>query len=239
MMLKFQGEPAKLFDAIGKAMKSMRPLPRTSTGKLTASQTFKYAPLRKVVECIKDDLHNQGVSFMQALHTDGQYAAVTLIVAGHEASITSTFAFDRNPDAKKFGADSTYYRRYQLTSFFGLEGDPDADDFEDPVSEVKEIPVEKVVAKREEPATVTEPVKGSDKPRDSNIPTKKTQVPSSINDALIGAMKQLGWSMDDMNAFCREFPQHFPNFVKATALSEVGKATLLTLLGEHKGVAPF
>jgi hypothetical protein len=45
--------------------------------------------------------------------------------------------------------------------------------------------------------------------------------------------------MDDMNAFCREFPQHFPNFVKATALSEVGKATLLTLLGEHKGVAPF
>lgn len=238
-MLNFQGDTAKLFEAVGKAMHKMRPLPRTATGKLTKDHTFKYAPLRKVVECIKDDLHTEGVSFMQALHTDGNNCAVTLIVGGHGASVTSTFCFPSSNDPKKFGADSTYYRRYQLTSFFGLEGDPDADDFEDPVSEVKEVPVEKVVAKREEPATVTEPVKGSDKPRDSNISVKKTQVPSSVNDALIGAMKQLGWSMDDMNAFCREFPQHFPNFVKATALSEVGKATLLTLLGEHKKVAPF
>jgi hypothetical protein len=238
-VLNFQGDTAKLFEAVGKAMNKMRPLPRTATGSIAKGHTFQYAPLRKVVECIKADLHSEGVSFMQALHTDGSNCAVTLIVGGHGASVTSTFCFPSSNDPKKFGADSTYYRRYQLTSFFGLEGDPDADDFEDPVSEVKEIPVEKAVAKREEPSVVNEPVKGSDKPRDANPPAKKTEVPKNINDALIGAMKQLGWSMDDMNAFCREFPQHFPNFVKATALSEVGKATLLTLLGEHKKVAPF
>jgi hypothetical protein len=238
-MLNFQGETSKLFDAIGTAMSAFKPLPRTATGSIAKGHTFQYAPLRKVVECIKTDLAKNSVSFMQALHTDGSNCAVTLIVAGHGASITSTFCFPASNDPKKFGADSTYYRRYQLTSFFGLEGDPDADDFEDPVSSVQEIPVEKVVAKREEPATVNEPIKGSDKSRDSNPPAKKTEVPKNINDALIGAMKQLGWNMDDMNAFCREFPQHFPNFVKATALSEVGKATLLTLLGEHKKVAPF
>jgi hypothetical protein len=238
-MLNFQGETSKLFDAIGTAMSAFKPLPRTATGSIAKGHTFQYAPLRKVVECIKTDLAKNSVSFMQALHTDGANCAVTLIVAGHGASVTSTFCFPASNDPKKFGADSTYYRRYQLTSFFGLEGDPDADDFEDPVSEVKEIPVEKAVAKREEPSVVNEPVKGSDKPRDANPPAKKTEVPKNINDALIGAMKQLGWSMDDMNAFCREFPQHFPNFVKATALSEVGKATLLTLLGEHKKVAPF
>jgi hypothetical protein len=149
------------------------------------------------------------------------------------------FSFAASSDPKKFGADSTYYRRYQLTSFFGLEGDPDADDFEDPVSEVKEIPVEKVVAKADGPRAVTEPKQPSDNVGSRDIPSKKTEVPKSINDALIGAMKQLDWDMDNMNAFCREFPQHFPNFVKATALSEVGKATLLTLLGEHKKVAPF
>lgn len=238
-MLNFKGDTSKLFDAIGKSMSVMRALPRTSTGKLTASQSFKYAPLRKVVECIKADLHTNGVSFMQALHTDRECAAVTLIIAGHGASVTSTFAFERNPDPKKFGADSTYYRRYQLTSFFGLEGDPDADDFEDPVSEVKEVSAEKVVETREEPKEVVQPQQTSDKPRVADIKPKKTEAVKSINDALIGAMKQLNWSMDEMNAFCREFPQHFPNFVKATALSDVGKATLLTLLGEHKGVAPF
>jgi hypothetical protein len=245
-MLKFQGEPAKLFDAIGKAMKSMRPLPRTSTGKLTASQSFKYAPLRKVVECIKDDLHNQGVSFMQALHTDGQYAAVTLIVAGHEASITSTFAFDRNPDAKKFGADSTYYRRYQLGSFFGLEGDPDADDFEDPVPEPEKAPVEKQVAKDAVPAAKSVAVQESSKSASENKPVEKTKeipyyapVTKSVNDALINAMKQLNWTMENMNEFCRSRTDLFPNFVKATALSESSKATLLVTLNNQFELAPF
>lgn len=238
-MLNFQGDTSKLFEAVGKAMHKMRPLPRTATGKLTRDHEFKYAPLRKVVECIKTDLHTEGVSFMQALHTDGDRCAVSLIVAGHGGSVTSMFSFAASSDPKKFGADSTYYRRYQLTSFFGLEGDPDADDFEDPVSEVKETPVEKAVAKREEPKEVVQPQQTSDKPRVADITPKKTEAVKSINDALIGAMKQLNWSMDEMNAFCREFPQHFPNFVKATALSDIGKATLLTLLGEHKGVAPF
>jgi hypothetical protein len=238
-MLNFQGDTAKLFEAVGKAMNKMRPLPRTATGSIAKGHTFQYAPLRKVVECIKADLHSEGVSFMQALHTDDNNCAVTLIVGGHGASVTSTFCFPSSNDPKKFGADSTYYRRYQLTSFFGLEGDPDADDFEDPVSSVQEIPVEKVVAKEPVKEVKNEVAKESDKTPHQNKPANSNKVPASVNDALIGAMKQLGWSMDDMNAFCREFPQHFPNFVKATALSEVGKATLLTLLGEHKKVAPF
>jgi hypothetical protein len=238
-MLNFQGETSKLFDAIGTAMAAFKPLPRTATGSIAKGHTFQYAPLRKVVECIKTDLAKNSVSFMQALHTDGANCAVTLIVAGHGASVTSTFCFPASNDPKKFGADSTYYRRYQLTSFFGLEGDPDADDFEDPVSEVKEIPVEKTSSKEVVKEAQNEGVKASDKATHQDKPANSNKVPASVNDALIGAMKQLGWSMEDMNAFCREFPQHFPNFVKATALSEVGKATLLTLLGEHKGVANF
>jgi hypothetical protein len=238
-MLNFQGETSKLFDAIGTAMSAFKPLPRTATGSIAKGHTFQYAPLRKVVECIKTDLAKNSVSFMQALHTDGANCAVTLIVAGHGASVTSTFCFPASNDPKKFGADSTYYRRYQLTSFFGLEGDPDADDFEDPVSEVKEIPVEKAVAKREEPSVVNEPVKGSDKPRDANPPAKKTEVPKSVNDALIGAMKQLNWEMPKVNDYCRSKPELFPNFVKATALSETGKATLLATLAKEFDLAPF
>jgi hypothetical protein len=237
-MLKIEGDSTKLFDAIGRASAKFQPLPKNKSGQY-GHQKFDYAPYHTVRKCILSHLLAEGVSIAQPIHSESSKAAVTLVVCGHGCTVTSTLKFDMNPKCQDFGKESTYYRRYQLQSFFCLEGDKDADDLEDPVSEVKEIPVEKVVAKREEPATVTEPVKGSDKPRNADIPVKKTQVPSSINDALIGAMKQLGWSMDDMNAFCREYPQHFPNFVKATALSEVGKATLLTLLGEHKGVATF
>jgi hypothetical protein len=176
---------------------------------------------------------------MQALHTDGSCAAVTLIVAGHEASITSTFAFDRNPDAKKFGADSTYYRRYQLGSFFGLEGDPDADDFEDPVVEPQPVVTEKPVAKDAVPTPTNEPVKASDKVAPKDKPAEKAKETKAINQVLMDAMKQLTWEMKDMNAFCLEFPDKFPNFVSAIKLSDVGKATLLALLMEHKQIAPF
>ena len=237
-MLNFQGDTTKLFDAIGKASKKFQPLPKNKPGQY-GNQKFDYAPYHTIRKCILNHLLDEGVTFIQPIHSEGTSCAVTLIVSGHGSLIQTTLKFEMNSKPQDFGKESTYYRRYQLQSFFCLEGDKDADDLEDPVSEVKEIPIEKVVAKREEPATVNESVKGSDKPRDSNTPAKKTEVPKSINDALIGAMKQLGWTMEDMNAFCREFPQHFPNFVKATALSEVGKATLLTLLGEHKKVAPF
>jgi hypothetical protein len=238
-MLNFQGDTAKLFEAVGKAMNKMRPLPRTATGSIAKGHTFQYAPLRKVVECIKADLHSEGVSFMQALHTDDNNCAVTLIVGGHGASVTSTFCFPSSNDPKKFGADSTYYRRYQLTSFFGLEGDPDADDFEDPVSEVEKVDVEKPVAKDAVPAPTNGSVKESSEVAPKDKPAKKVEVPKSVNDALIGAMKQLNWNMDDMNSFCRERPELFPNFVKATALNESGKATLLVTLGNHFQLAPF
>jgi hypothetical protein len=245
-VLNFQGDTAKLFEAVGKAMNKMRPLPRTATGSIAKGHTFQYAPLRKVVECIKADLHSEGVSFMQALHTDGSNCAVTLIVGGHGASVTSTFCFPSSNDPKKFGADSTYYRRYQLTSFFGLEGDPDADDFEDPVPEPEKAPVEKQVAKDAVPAAKSVAVQESSKSASENKPVEKTKeipyyapVTKSVNDALINAMKQLNWTMENMNEFCRSRTDLFPNFVKATALSESSKATLLVTLNKQFELAPF
>jgi hypothetical protein len=236
--LNVSGDASKLFDAIGKASKKFQPLPKNKPGQY-GNQKFDYAPYHTIRKCILNHLLDEGVTFIQPIHSEGTSCAVTLIVSGHGSLIQTTLKFEMNSKPQDFGKESTYYRRYQLQSFFCLEGDKDADDLEDPISEVKEIPVEKVVAKREEPATVNEPVKGSDKPRDSNIPSKKTEVPKSVNDALIGAMKQLNWEMPKMNDYCRSKPELFPNFVKATALSETGKATLLVTLAKEFDLAPF
>src|SRR5687767_6917774 len=129
----------KLYDAIGRASAVFPDLPRTATGRIgkNGERSFQYAPYHKVVKCIRGTLADNGVSFMQPIHTeeDGK-VSITLLVCGHGAAITSTLKFVQSNDPKVFGADTTYHKRYQLTSFFGLEGDPDADDFETDVAEV-------------------------------------------------------------------------------------------------------
>lgn len=246
----------KLYEAIGKASAKFPDLPRTATGQVGKDRKFQYAPYHKVVRCIKPDLAEQGVTFLQPLHTeeDGK-VSITLIVAGHGAVIASTLKFDKSPDVKVFGADSTYHKRYQLTAFFGLEGDPDADDFDDSVSEVtakvskpvqiepkraESAPAKTVEVKREStvennaaPETRTEAKEASGTSKEVQKDTR------SIGEKLTDAMKQLAWKMEDFDKFCKEYPEEFPDFVSAAKLPPAGKIKLYEMLVLYKKVAPF
>jgi hypothetical protein len=242
----------KLYQALGKASASFPDLPRTATGSVGKGRDFQYAPYRTVVKCIKPSLSAEGITFLQPLHTEENgKVSITLIVAGHGAVIASTLKVDQDKDPKVFGANATYYKRYQLTNFFGLEGDPDADDFEDSVLETQ-AKVSKVPQAEPKRAVVAEAkvVENSSKPAAENdsSPVRNEEAPKasgvqkdtrSIGEKLTDAMKQLNWKMDNFDAFCKEYPSEFPNFVSAAKLPPEGKIKLYELLVLHKGLAPF
>lgn len=253
------GDATKMLDGIAKAMAAFPAMPKTAQGQ-TGHQKFKYTPYRKVVQCIKPSLAENGIGWTQSLHTENGNAALTLLVFGHGAAMRSTLEFPRNPDIKVFGAEVTYNKRYQLTSFFGLEGDPDADDFEDDVVETKTATKPEVITEKksetaivgngtvvqdskpsnqtngkQETKTVTDPV--SVQPKEPKRTVQKDT--RSIGEKLTDAMKQLNWSMVDFDSFCRDNENHFPGFTSASKLPAEQKLKLHSLLIEKSMISPF
>jgi hypothetical protein len=238
------GDTLALLTAVGKASANFRPLPRTATGQVGKDRKFQYAPYHKVVECIKPQLTEQNVSFVQILHNDNpSVACLTLVVSCPDGSLTSNLVFSKNPDIKLFGADVTYHKRYQLTSFFGLEGDPDADDFETPQVEIKPATV-KAEADKEVTPTKTEPVTAKETTPVAKSPEPVKAAPSkdnrTVNEKLTDALKQLTWKISpDLDNFCKENSEVFPDFTSAAKLTAEQKEKLYKLLVEKKNVAPF
>lgn len=239
------GGLVKLYTAIGAASAALPDLPRNATGMIARGAKFSYAPYRTVVKCIKTPLAENGVTFLQPLHSEENgKVSITLLVVGHGAEIASTLKVDQDSDPKVFGANATYYKRYQLTNFFGLEGDPDADDFDLPVPESKPVVSQ---PKPEAPKPVAAKVVET-KP-EAAVENKGTETnPSvaaikadtrSIGEKLTDAKKQLCWEMADFDKFCKELPEEFPDFQSASRLSPEGKVKLYELLVLKKGVAPF
>ncbi len=244
----------KLYEAIGQAQDEFKPVPKKKDGQV-GSQKFKYADYKTLVKCIRPALLAKGVHFIQALHTEENKSAVTLVVSGHGAQIASTFLFDAPTKPQDFGKDSTYYRRYQLQSFFCLEGDKDADDPDDDddsdivvakPAETKPVVVQKQPEKKAVSKAVvddlSEIAKAEPKVRADKPVEGKASGPESIrspNELLMDAKKQLNWEMKDFDAFCKEHPSVFPNFVAATKLTGEEKILLFKLLVSEKNVVPF
>jgi hypothetical protein len=158
--LKITGDATKLYEALAKASADFLPVPRSNTGQV-GQQKFKYAGYAKLMRCVRPALSANGISLLQPLHWRDGRAITTTILAGHGASVQSSFAFDADfrrkqkdgtmaSDPQEFGRHHTYYRRYQLQAMLGLEGDADADDLPD-VNEEREtaqyVEVSKVTGK--------------------------------------------------------------------------------------------
>lgn len=144
--LKVNGDPTKLFEELARAQSEFEPVPRQSEGQVGA-QRFKYAGYATLIRCVRPALGRHGIALIQPLHHRDDMAITTTIIAGHGASIQSSFAFKAEfvrkqkdgttvEDPQEFGRHHTYYRRYQLQAMLGIEGDKDADDLPD-VNETK------------------------------------------------------------------------------------------------------
>lgn len=139
----------ELFSAIGACQSEFPALPKSAKGQAGGGR-FNYVPLDQVIEGMKPQLKEYGVSYSQLLHSEDKESALTLVVAGHGALVSTTFKFARDRNPQDAGKQVTYYRRYQLLSFFGIVGDQDADS--DSVEDNKSRYENKVIEERLEAA---------------------------------------------------------------------------------------
>jgi hypothetical protein len=215
---------------------------------------------------IMQPLHREGNRVASTLIVAGHGAAISSTVTfdlNHES--IDRFTKEKKFDVQLFGKDHTYWRRYQLQAFFCLEGDADAadpDDIAPPKPENRDAesaaarpdsngskakdqssPANVQPAKRADDAPVDDKG-GSEKPTgNGSVDAQKQPVKSgdarTLNDKLLEAMKQLKWTMKDLDAFARENIESFPGFVQATKMTDNQKLTMWNLLVESKGVVPF
>lgn len=181
--LKIKGDPTKLYGELAKASVDFVPIPKKKDGQAGGTK-FKYAGYATVMRCVRPALSAHGISVIQPLHWLNGMAVSTIIVAGHGASISSSFSFKSeyakkqkdgtvSPDPQEFGRCHTYYRRYQLQAMLGLEGDADADDLPDVNEEKSQF------SEPARDATTGEavPAKPASSPKASPVASAPTTVP--------------------------------------------------------------
>jgi hypothetical protein len=259
-----RGDLSKLYSALALACSEFPDIPKNKMGQ-KGNQKFPYAPIHIIRKCILPVLAKHGIGYIQPLHTIGKMAALTLIVSGHGASISSTYLFEDDSNRQEFGNVSTYSRRYQLQAFFGLEGDKDADDPDDavevPAKVVKTngsaskpankpaVQVDNTASKQGKPDVVEPDDTKVSKPAtetvveksvDSKANETKPESPvRSPNDNLMNAKSQLGWSFDQFGEYCKKNAEHFPDFVDITKMKNPEKVKLHQMLVKEFSLAPF
>jgi hypothetical protein len=128
----FEGEPGafhQLTTALHNLQDQYPDLYKDSEGALTKTRNFYYVSYANIVKVLRKAFNYTGIMFNQLVHSiDAESTCVTLVVSGYNATIMSTHIFKNSTDARVFGAELSYRKRYQLKSFFNLEGDEDADE---------------------------------------------------------------------------------------------------------------
>lgn len=94
-----------------------------------------YADLQECISCIKEPLSKNGLSFTQAiefLHSPSHnptHMWVLRLTLRHSSgeTIDSALPLNVNQTPQQLGGSLTYFKRYQLSAFFGLAADFDDD----------------------------------------------------------------------------------------------------------------
>lgn len=262
--LKVSGDPTKLYEALAKASVEFVPVPKKRLGQ-AGGQKFNYAGYATIVRCVRPALAKHGIAFLQPLHFRDGLAVTTTILAGHGASLSTSFSFRSDfskkqkdgtvvPDPQEFGRNHTYYRRYQLQAILGIEGDADADDLPD----VNESQEDSSYVEPAPKAAAKSAPKASAEPKPAPVPTSETGSPAvvsepkpngasngkrkldnrPVNAKLADAMKQLNWSMGDFKSF---YVEHIDGegFEKSADIPVELKEKAFLKLVELKGISPF
>lgn len=253
--LKIEGDPTVLYQKLAEAQAEFLPVPEDAKGQVGNNRSFKYADFATIIKCIRPALTKHGIAFLQPLHTDGEMAVTTTILAGHGASIQASLMFPHDDNPQEFGRHHTYHRRYQLLGFFAIEGE-DADDARKEGEKIQRGFTEKKSEPRNEA-----PKAESRAPADPAAPAVPTQTAQTanggasnsansskassdpannrpINDILKDGMKKLGWKFPELKDFYKEHIDP-AGFDKADNLNIDQKRALLKKMVELKGIEPF
>lgn len=252
--LKIEGDPTTLYQKLAEAQAEFLPVPEDSKGQVGKDRTFKYADFATIIKCIRPALTKHGIAFLQPLHTEGDMAVTTTILAGHGASIQASLMFNHDSNPQEFGRTHTYHRRYQLLGFFAIEGE-DADDARKETEKMQQGFTEKKSEPRNEapkasagqpPVPAKQSTNASSAPASDSKPSSTAQPASAsdpannrpINDILKAGMKKLGWTMADVKAFYKEAVDP-AGVEKADNMTIDQKRALLKKMVELKGIEPF
>ena len=229
--IKIVGDATKLFEELAKAQGEFPDVPRTAIGQIGKDRKFKYADYATIIKTVRPSLSKYGIALIQPLHSRGDVAVSTIILAGHGASIWASFAFEPDSNPQEFGRQHTYYRRYQLQGTMGLEGDDDADSSPKEKKETNGY-TEKPPVQEQKSAPAVE--------QKTVAPTrlKTSYTLKELNNLLEAGMKQAGMKMADVREFYKEHVDK-AGFEKPDSMSLEQKATLLDKMVKLKGVTPF
>ena len=116
-----------------KAMISAAP-ELSSVTKSKQAYGYKYATLDSVIDMLRNVLPKHGLWFTQMPTRDGEKSTLTTRIF-HESGewmedsieMTDTELQGKVNDTQKLGASITYFRRYALSSIFGIASDEDVD----------------------------------------------------------------------------------------------------------------
>ncbi len=129
--LRYSGSVGDLRTALAKASLEFESIHKDKKGQ-KGHQTFKYAPMHKLVEATRPALARHGIWVEQHLHSDTEGPwTLTMVVSLGDQSIISEFSLVPEEDSQELGKQTTYLRRYQYNCFFQLDAVDDADNDEE------------------------------------------------------------------------------------------------------------
>lgn len=115
-----------LYKKIAEVQKEMKPVIKDST-----NPHFKknYFDINAVLEEMRPIWESKGLIVIQPLTNLMGKSAITTYVIDVESgeSVDTTIYLPEQTDPQKMGSAITYFRRYSLTSFFGILGEEDDD----------------------------------------------------------------------------------------------------------------
>lgn len=124
---------AALVEALAKSQSEFAPVQKNKTAKVKTKAgyeyTYQYADLADILQMALPVLSKNGIAFSQPhILIDGKLRVVTyLLHKSGEWMHSDGIEISEDGDPQQFGAESTYFRRYDGASFIGVAPDEDTD----------------------------------------------------------------------------------------------------------------
>lgn len=124
---------ASLHAAFAKAQGQFRTPKLNRTAKiykdLKLLYTTHYADIEEIIDCVRQPLYQNGLSFKQLIQQRSNNAWYLVLELAHDSGQTQTseMPLNMNQPSQQVGSQLTYYKRYQLAAFFGLAAEFDDD----------------------------------------------------------------------------------------------------------------
>lgn len=111
-----------IYEAINAAKKEFKELEKDGYNPFKKN---KYVKLDSILKMIAEPLENNGLMLMQPIEDEKVVTRVILVETGDTCESEIKLNMDANP--QEIGAQISYFRRYALSSLFGIISEEDAD----------------------------------------------------------------------------------------------------------------